>query len=650
MKLNPQQLEAATTTEGPLLILAGAGAGKTKTIVERVIEIVKKGTDPRNILCVTFTNKAAAEMRERIIKRLIEEKLIENTPNDYSDRKGSALYYYAPTIKTFHGLGLQILKENHAAAGLLKHFTILDPDDGKSIVKKKVEEMGLDTKHYEPAKIRNAISREKGNFKSIDDYKKGIASYSMEVIANVWAEYNKELARQGAVDFDDLIIKPIEMLEADKELRSRYHNRYKYVHIDEYQDTNEAQYNLVKLLVGPNRNICVVGDTDQNIYSWRGANLKNLMNFEKDYNGAKSVLLEENYRSTGNILKLANISIKKNTARKEKKLFTSMGSGEEIEVLPAWDEASEADWVALKCSELIAGGVNSNDIAVLYRANFQSRVLEEHMLSNSVPYTVLGTRFFERKEIKDTLAYVKAAYNRNSLADLKRVFEFPKRGIGPSTIAKVFAGNPDDKVLSKTAPTYRVLDRFVSMLSDSPLSAALGDLIVQSGIEKELMDGGDEGLERLENVRELVSLTIKYDIYNGDEALEKFLEEAGLHSDQDDDEEQKSGVRMMTVHASKGLEFDYVFIVGLEADLFPHKDLGGKNKSIEEKEEERRLFYVAVTRAKKKLYLTFAEMRTIFGQRSINPPSEFLADIPDEIAVYHDMYARSRESGKVIYI
>ena len=357
MQLNSKQLEAANQISGPLLILAGAGAGKTKTITERAINIVKSGVEPRNILCITFTNKAAAEMRERIIGRLKDEALYDGLP---------------PTIKTFHALGVSILREQYAYAKLHKSFTILDSDDSKKVVKEIIDRLGLDPKHYEAAKIKNIISSEKNKGKTVEDYRETIANYTMEIIANVWTEYNRELRKQQVVDFDDLIIWPRDLLKENTELRRLYQNRYKYIQVDEYQDTNNIQYELVRLLVGDNMNICAVGDMDQNIYSWRGANLKNIRRFEEDYPGAKVILLEENYRSTGNILALANKSIEKNKARSKKNLFTQAGPGELIELCPSWDENSEADYIANQINGLIDNGVKEEEIAILYRANFQS--------------------------------------------------------------------------------------------------------------------------------------------------------------------------------------------------------------------------------------------------------------------------------------
>jgi DNA helicase-2/ATP-dependent DNA helicase PcrA len=641
IQLNPAQLEAVSHTEGPLLIIAGAGAGKTKTLTERIVTIIKKGTDPRSILAVTFTNKAAKEMRERIIGRLEEEHIIEKENP----------YHPTPIIKTFHSLGLMMLSEQSDSLGLLRHPTIFDSADSLSVIKKAVDQLGLDPKINDPSKIRSIISREKSDFVSQSQYKLKVVTAQMDIVASVWGIYQEELKRQRAVDFDDLIVRTVHMLEDHADIREHYQKRFKYVHVDEYQDTNGAQYAFIKLLVNPaNDNICVVGDTDQNIYSWRGANIRNILNFEKDFNGAHTVLLEENYRSTGNILTLANTAIKKNTVRTEKNLFTSQGGGDKIEVMPCWDENAEAEQLARRCKELIATGEDPTQIAVLYRANFQSRVLEEGFLKENVIYNLLGTKFFERKEIKDVLSYLRAALNRASQADLRRVFDTPKRGIGKVTIAKIFAGEEvPTKAAQKIGEVYEFLDKIILTLETEPLSHVIQMIIVDSGMEKEMLEGGSEDMERLENARELVSLTIRYDGTIGIDALTQFLEETSLQSDQDNDTKEKHGVRLMTIHASKGLEFNHVFVVGLEQDLFPHKNIGNRKRSKEEEEEERRLFYVAVTRARTCLYLSYTELRTIFGQKQINAPSEFLEDIDDDIALHHDLYYK--ESGSaVVYL
>ncbi len=628
--LNEKQQEAVNYIEGPLLIMAGAGAGKTKTITERIVHIIQKGVTPSSILAVTFTNKAAKEMRERVMLRLEEEHIV-SALNPYEEK---------PLIKTFHSLGLFILGEQYTHAGLLRHPTILDQSDTLAIVKSALTMLGIDPKMHDPSKIRSIISLEKGNFVSSQAYKAKVATAQMDVIASVWRIYEEELRKQKALDFDDLIVRAVTLLKDNEMIRTYYQKRFFYVHIDEYQDTNAAQYEFVKLLVNPlHNNICVVGDTDQNIYSWRGANLKNIMNFENDFADSHLILLEQNYRSTQHILTLANTSIAKNKVRKEKNLFTKEKEGEKITVQATYNEIAEGAYIGETIQTLISYGVLPESIAILYRANFQSRVIEEAMLAQSIPYNMLGTKFFERKEIKDVMSYIRASLNQNSQQDLKRVFDTPKKGIGKTTVAKLFAGEDMSKSAgNKIQDVFTFLKKIKETLEHAPLSEVIHMILLESGLEKELSLGGSDDIERLENIRELVTVTQKYDDKYGVEIVDQFLEEVSLQSDQDNDKKENKGVRLMTIHASKGLEFDYVFIIGLEHDLFPHKNMGGRNKSKEEEEEERRLFYVAVTRARKKLFLTHAEIRTIYGQKQICAPSVFLDDVDADIAEIHDVY------------
>jgi DNA helicase-2/ATP-dependent DNA helicase PcrA len=640
--LNPKQKKAVDCTEGPLLILAGAGAGKTKTIVERIINIIKKGTAPHNILAVTFTNKAAKEMLERVEKRLIEEGITSH----------SSSFFEKPTIKTFHSLGVLMIKENAVKLGLNRNFTILDTGDTNSIIKEILNAEGVDIKLYEPARFRHSISKYKSDFRSIEEVESGAMDYFSKLLIRVWKKYEEALKKQNSLDFDDLLIKSVNLLEKNPEVLAYYQKRFLYIHIDEYQDTNQVQYTLGKLLAAKNRNICVVGDGDQNIYSWRGANMKNILNFEKDYNEARSILLEENYRSSKNILDAANAVIKINKERHDKNLFTQKEEGEKIFVAQNYDEKSEGSFVALECKKIIGEGFSPDDIAILYRANFQSSVMENSMIAHNVPYMVLGTKFFERREIKDTISYLRVALNRESLPDMKRTLEFPKRGIGKVTLIKIFQGLSHELPTSmqkKIQDFWNLLDRIKEKAETLKLSETLEFIIKESGIEKELTGGGDEDKERFENVRELVSLATKYDDFESSEAIDKFLEESALISDQDNADEKKAGVRLMTVHASKGLEFKAVFVVGLEQDLFPHIRIGAQKQSKEEKEEERRLFYVAITRARERLYLTYADIRTIYGNRQITIPSEFIFDLPDH--TYESVDGVGREYlNKVVYL
>jgi DNA helicase-2/ATP-dependent DNA helicase PcrA len=667
--LNNEQRAAALHMKGPILIVAGAGAGKTKTITHRIVNLIKEGVSPDRILAVTFTNKAAKEMRERVITEIAKNAQGQNT---------------VPFVSTFHSLGVYIIKENARILGLTKYFTILDESDAVSLIKEAQKELGIDPKQYEPKKIKGIISREKGKFVSLSDYGEQSSSTFGRIVAQVWSLYEKKKTKENALDFDDLLLKTVKLLKDNPEILKIYQEKWEYIHIDEYQDTNEVQYLMSRLLSDAHKNICVVGDADQNIYSWRGANLKNILSFEKDYPNAKIVLLEENYRSTQNILEAANEVIKKNKYRPDKNLFTKKEKGANIGLYEALDEGDEADFIATKVLEILdsrgqEGSTSSNfsslypsksdglrheqkierssalsEIAVLYRANFQSRVLEEAMLKYNVPYQVLGVKFFERKEIKDTLAYLRAALNPDSLSDIKRIINFPARGIGKVTLAKIFAGERESlpiKLQIKINNFYKTLENIKEKIQTEKTSDVIKFTVKASGIESELSGGTEEELERLENIKELATLALKYNGLENGAGVEKLLEDASLASDQDsliergEKKESVNAVKLMTVHASKGLEFKYVFIVGLEDGLFPHR-MSGESKNAEDNEEERRLFYVALTRAKEKLFLSFANFRTIFGSRQINAPSEFIADIPADILEKEG----EKERIKTIYI
>lgn len=628
-ELNEKQKEAVLHTEGPLLIVAGAGAGKTKTVTYRIIHLIHEGVLPENILAVTFTNKAAKEMRERVEKLLIGKNYNSN-----------------PLISTFHALGVYILKENAQRIGLTKHFTIADETYALSIIKDILKELDLDPKQYEPRKIKSIISRSKGDFITQSVFMERVSSNFQELVAKIWKRYEEKLKKESALDFDDLLLETVLLLKKNPDIKKKYQDRWQYVHIDEYQDTNEVQYELTKLLVSEKENICVVGDTDQNIYSWRGANIKNMLHFEKDYPNTLIVMLEQNYRSTKTIIEAANEIIKKNVFRAPKNLFTENNVGEAITFYEGYDEVHEARFVANTINKILEkGDVKPTEIAILYRANFQSRVIEEAMLSAQIPYQVLGTKFFDRKEIRDILSYVKASLNKDSLSDIKRIINMPARGIGKVTLLKLFSNQLSllpAKMQIKINAFYKLLDDIKEYQENHSASETIKFILEKSGIEKELKDGGEEGLERLENIRELVTLSTKYD-ERGEDGMDMLLTDAALASDQDSLMQKQEGVRMMTVHASKGLEFKYVFITGLEQDLFPHTRADEKKDS----EEERRLFYVAITRAEHKLYLCYASMRTIFGMKQITYPSEFLADIPPHLTVFE-----TGENGeeKVVYI
>ncbi|MDP3996577.1 MAG: UvrD-helicase domain-containing protein [bacterium] len=647
-ELNDRQKEAVLHKDGPLLIIAGAGAGKTKTITHRILHLIKNGVPPEKILAITFTNKAAKEMKDRVARLL---------GGNFSL---SDLNFKLPHVSTFHSLGVRILRSEHLKLRLPKHFTIYDRDDSKKAIREAMKREGIDPKSLEPGKALSIISREKGDLVTSADYEKRASrSFLSDTISKIWRQYEKILESEKAVDFDDLLLKTAFLLKKDPEVRAKYQRMWQYVHIDEYQDTNEVQYQIVKIISAEHRNITVVGDIDQNIYAFRGASIKNILDFEKDYPDAKEVLLEENYRSTQTILTVANRIIEKNKERKKKNLFTRKEEGEKVTLYEAYDQNDEARFVATKAGEIInERGVPPKEIAVLYRANFQGRALEEAFLAAGVPYQVLGVRFFERKEIKDVIAYLRASLSSENLTDIKRIINVPTRGIGKVAMLKIFSGK-DSELPPKTKDVYFRFKQTLSGIKEKafkePLSQTVKFIMKESGLEEEYRDraktrgyGSEEGAEKLENMRELVTYATKYDNLKPEEAVEKFLTETALQSDQDELKEELNAVRLCTVHSSKGLEFDYVFVTGLEDGLFPHKGFSEEGElSGKRAEEERRLFYVGITRARAKIYLSCASTRAIYGSIQVNVPSEFIFDIDEE---FIEREERFEGGGKTIYL
>lgn len=631
--LNPAQKKAVTETEGPLLVLAGAGSGKTRVITYRILHLITEGVPANEILAVTFTNKAAKEMRERVTN------LIESTP--HVSRISPDLM---PTVSTFHSLGVMLLRENHKTLGLTRYFTIYDRSDSITAMKQALEALGYGIKQFEPRKILSHISKAKGNAQTVSEYGERASSYIERVVQDVWQKYESILRENGALDFDDLLLRTLTMLRNHEDIRSTYQKRFSRIHVDEYQDTNKVQYEIIRLLAGDTAHLCVVGDVDQNIYSWRGADMHNILQFERHFKDAQIILLEENYRSTQTIIAASNEIIEKNTERIPKTVFTKNAEGEPISLYAAFNETEEAAYVARTARELIRDGADPSGIAVLFRANFQSRVLEDAFLEHNVPYQMLGTRFFERKEVKDVLSYVRLALNPASTSDLARIINEPARGIGKVTVLKLLEGNMESisgNTRARIDSFYTIMGEIKEALETKPLSTALKHLVKVSGLEAELKDGDESERERFENIQELVSLATRYDGYEGLLGAEKLLEDAALQSDQDaldEKDKTKNGVKLMTVHAAKGLEFPYVFITGLEEGLFPHEHMGEERR---DEEEERRLFYVALTRAEKKVFLSFAGIRTVFGSQRINTPSSFISDINEA----HIQSANPQESG-----
>ena len=617
--LNDRQKEAVVNTDGPMLILAGAGSGKTKVLTTKVAYLIEeKNIDPNNILAITFTNKAAKEMKERIFKL-----------------EGNSAFYIQ--ISTFHSFGLKILKENCELLGYEKNFTILDSDDSLSIIKKIMKELNIDANKYNPKAIKNVISNNKNEIIDPEKYSLYVNTDFDEIALEVYRKYEKSLKISNAVDFDDLLILPLKLFNNNPGVLQKYQEKYQYVFIDEYQDTNEPQYILSKMISAKYKNITVVGDADQAIFTWRGANYKNILNFEKDYKDAKVVLLEENYRSTKTILNAANNVIKNNKVRKEKNLWTQNEEGSKITYYKAFDEKDESNYVVNEIKKLIEKGVNPKDICVLYRANAQSRTVEEAFLTSNISYNIVGSyAFYNRKEIKDLIAYLKLIYNNKDDVSLLRVINYPKRGIGNKAIENLaIKSNVLDKSLyevidsGKELEVKNMIEEIKKEESHLTLTELIDMVLDKSGMKKSLED--EKSIEadiRLENLEEFKSIAKAMEINEGIVSLEELLDKLALVSDvseQKNDNEDK--VTLMTMHAVKGLEYDYVFVVGVEEGLFPHSN---SLESNDELEEERRLCYVAITRAKKKLYLINARSRILYGKVSSNVPSRFINEISDE--------------------
>lgn len=613
--LNDKQLQAVKQTDGPLLVLAGAGSGKTRVLTTKVSYLVlEKNINPYNILAITFTNKAAKEMKERTLNMLGDDA-------------------YSIQISTFHSLGLLILRENYDKLGYDKKITILDSDDTLTVIKKILKEKNLDPKVYNPRAIKNKISGAKNELVSPEEYEKFANSDYDEIITDVYRKYEKKIKTNNSVDFDDLLILPIKLFKMYPEVLQKYQERFKYLLVDEYQDTNEAQYILIKMLSAKYKNICVVGDIDQSIYGFRGANYRNILNFEKDYPNASVILLEENYRSTSNILNVANDIIKNNKKRKEKILWTKNEQGPLIKYHRAYDEQDEAHYVMDRIKRLIDSGEKRGEIAVLYRTNAQSRNMEEALLAENIPYKVVGSfYFYNRKEIKDLISYLKLIYNQNDDVSLMRIINVPKRQIGPKTIENLAV-----KASTNGTSMYEAIDsgkelefkKIIEKIKDKSEDISLTDLVDlilnESGIRRELEN--EKTLEaevRLENLEEFKSITKNFEETNGVISLEEFLMEISLVSDIEEHKNNTDVVTLMTIHSAKGLEFDHVFIIGLEEGIFPHNNC---MDSADDIEEERRLCYVAVTRAKKSLTLVNAKRRMLYGNTNANMPSRFLLEI-----------------------
>lgn len=639
MQLNLQQKQAVEHTKGPLLLLAGAGSGKTLVLTKRLANILNsKLADPSEILAVTFTNRAAEEMKDRVLNQLSDE---------HSYLKGKS-YSLIPFMGTFHSVCVKILRRDGHYIGIGSSFTIYDQQDKKQTIKNAMKELRINPKEINPNTIGSYMSFAKNELISPEDYKEVAQGNLQEALSLIYPKYENILRENNALDFDDLITKTIRLFRDYNEVAKKYSRRFKYILVDEYQDTNHAQYRLVKRLASKHKNICVVGDDDQSIYSWRGATIKNILSFEKDYPEAEVIKLEQNYRSTKTILDAAFEVVKQNQRRKEKKLWTENPTGEEIEVYTAQDEKDEAIYVAKEIEVLRRGGEQLKDMAVLYRTNAQSRVLEEAFLSFGLPYYIYGgTSFYSRKEIKDTLAYLRIIHNQKDFLSLSRIINIPSRKIGPKTLDKIKNESRENSLseieflynfhkLASDQLTSRsgVLSfaNFLKKAVDASKELSVPELIQlvleSSGYLEDLDDGTPENDQRIENIKELLTVADKYKDIEPEQGLKDFLASISLIEEQQLESEtnkDKNKVSLMTLHSVKGLEFPYVFIVGMEENLFPHSR---SYADPEEMEEERRLAYVGITRAKNKLFLTHADSRKFYGSRQSNIISRFINDIP----------------------
>lgn len=640
--LNPEQQRAVLTTEGPVLILAGAGSGKTKTLTHRIAYLIdEKKVAPDSILAVTFTNKAAGEMKERIEKLLLQSAAAEFG--------GLKLPQY---IGTFHNICCRILRREIEVLGYGKSFNILDSQDQESLVKKAMKELEINPDQVRPRALLDAISRAKNAFTDEEQFASQAGSYYEELTAKVYAHYQKALRTQNALDFDDLIMLTVKLFQEHASVLEKYQKMFRYIMVDEYQDTNYPQYLLVHLLAKKHNNIFVIGDDYQSIYGWRQADIRNILNFEKDYAEATVITLDRNYRSTQIILDAATGVIEKNQNQRHKKLWTEINTGELITLIPAEDEEAEARFVAETIAREHASGRPYSHFAVLYRTNAQSRIIEEMFLRQSINYRVVGgLKFYQRKEIKDMIAYIRLLENPRDTLALERIINEPKRGLGKATLDKWIQYSRETGMdlfdagykltlensglrEGKTKGIRDFVDIFLKIRAemdvrtDMRFPELLDKMSRDSGYFSSLADGTTEGETRQENVQELLSVAQKYEKFSLNEALHRFLEEVALSSDTDEINEKSEAVHVMTLHSSKGLEFPHVFIMGLEEGIFPHSRSA---LAPSEMEEERRLMYVGLTRAKEKVYLLYTEQRTIFGATQVNPPSRFLQEIPSHL-------------------
>jgi len=613
--LNKKQKEAVEILSGPVLVVAGPGSGKTKTLTHRIAYLISQGIKPYNILAVTFTNKAAEEMRIRV------NKLLNPSPNT-SLRPSEALREGGnPNIGTFHSICARILRRDGESLGYSPSFTIYDEEDALKSIKGVMRNLSIDQKQFSPTKIRAVISSLKNELIAPDHYQVEENSPFSKELIKVYTKYQKQLMEQNALDFDDLLMKVVELFTNHPKVLSKYQSQFKHILVDEFQDTNLGQYKIANSLAGERGNLYCIGDLDQSIYSFRGADYRNILNFEKDWPGAKIITLEQNYRSTQNVLDAADSIISLNTQRKEKALWTQNGTGDPITIKETEDESDEGEFITSQITRQVREqGLKLKDFVVLYRTNTQSRAIEESFLRNGFPYKIIGgIKFYQRKEIKDILAWLRLCLNSNDAMAMSRIMDIPAKFFKHKQVVGLKA----QKI------NYLIAD-FSDKCKAVKLTELLEYIIKTAGFEEYLRDGTERGEERWDNVRELLSVSARHDNKEPREAMQTLLEEAALAQEADNVEYEKDLVNLMTLHAVKGLEFPVVFIAGCEQGLLPHsRAIFGANQN--ELEEERRLCYVGVTRAKKKVYLLFAQRRMIFGRIQSNPPSEFLHDIPEHL-------------------
>jgi DNA helicase-2/ATP-dependent DNA helicase PcrA len=661
-RLNPQQKKAVKHTKGPLLIFAGAGSGKTRVITNRIAYLIsQESISPKRILAVTFTKKAAGEMQERVAQ-LLEELKVDNVQQ--------------PTIGTFHSIGAMLLRQNADEIGMSRNFSVYDSNDSENLIKDLLKDRNIDIKQIKPRSIAHFISSAKNELISPEQFPMHYGGFIEDITAEIYPEYQKQLKAQNSVDFGDLLYLTVKMLKEHEDILKKYQERYKYIMIDEYQDTNTAQYQFARLLSQKYKNICVVGDDDQGIYAWRGADIKNIQSFEKDFDNVEVIKLERNYRSTKNVIEAAVSVIQQNNARVNKELWTAKGRGDEITVYQSKDQIEEAEYVVDEIEEMQNKGVSLSDIAVLYRTNYQSRIVEEELLRRGLPYKLVGGfRFYDRQEIKDILSYLRYIVNLKDELSLTRVINTPSRKIGPKSLAQLHkvakkvncslgelllaafvVVNPEYedqaplkktliaqvrqyiKDLSRYKRAYLTFGRIYVNAKDEDALSAIDTILSHTKYIEDIDDGSEQAEYKKENIEELKNVANGYVQKYGSESLERFLQEVALIEQEQDKNQDGSGqnIHMMTLHSSKGLEFPQVFIIGMEEGLLPHSR---SFTDEDELEEERRLCYVGITRAKEKLYLTFAERRQTREGYTNQIPSRFLSEIPQDICEYYSWQA-----------